>query len=234
MITIVEKHKIVLSTIALFLFCQLSMAQSRSSGPYDGIDSVNGIAWRFSHGFSMSDPDRTIRSDYSLTQSDYLVIANCFDSSVIYTFPWQLPQKCLDYYDESQDKKIEPDTIFKYFKICWKEYYNDLSNAATRDTVYINPNNSDVIYSDISEEDLFFKLKEKHYSPNSSDSIVQQFYALEEVKDKCVNGDFFRRKSLKMYSNGKPDGTWIFYDEQGNMIRKTEYHAGVIIKDETF
>lgn len=233
MTTIFEKHKALMVVIVLVLFYQISFAQSGSGMPYDGIDTMRGIAWRYAPAMSRTDPNWRILKEYSLNQSDYLVVSSSIDSSIIYTFPWMLPQNCLDYRSEKINK-VERDTLFKYFKLCWQDYYNDLSNAAARDTVYINPNNSDVLYSGLSEEDLFFKLREKHYSPNSSDSIVQEFYTLEEVKHESIYGDSFRRKSLKMYSNGKPDGTWIFYDKRGNMIRKSEYQAGIIIKDETF
>ena len=119
-------------------------------------------------------------------------------------------------------------------KICWQDYYKDLSNTAIRDTIYINPHNSDVLYSNISEEDLFFKRKEKHFSPNSSDSTIQEFYSLNEVQGECINGDYFRRKSLKMYSRGKPNGIWIYYNKQGEMTRRTEYENGVIVSDKVY
>jgi hypothetical protein len=201
--------------------------------PYDGIDSTKSICWRISPSFSRTDSQRRSLKEYELVQSDYLVIANCYDSSIVYSYPWKVPQKCINYYSENRDK-VERDTLNKYFKIFWQDYYNNLSNVAIRDTVYIDPNNSSIMIDPRTEEDHFFLKKEKHFSPNSSDSTVLEFYTLDEVKNQCINDHYFRRKFLKMYRNGKPNGTWIEYDKQGKMIRRTEYQDGIIIKDETF
>ena len=85
MTNIFEKHLALVVTIVLLLSSQLSFAQYGT--PYDGIDSVNGVAWRFSHGLSRTDPNWGIRREYSTNQSDYLVVSSCHDSSNIYTFP---------------------------------------------------------------------------------------------------------------------------------------------------
>lgn len=222
---------IVFCTIALTLLSNASFGQAGM--PYDGIDSTRGIGWRISSGFSRTDSQWRILKEYDLVQSDYLVVANCYDSSIVYLQPWKIPKNCLRYFAENRDR-VERDTLNKYVQICWQAYYNDLSNAAVRDTVFIDPDNSAIMLEDRTEEELFFLTKEKHFSPNSTDSIVMEFYTLNEVKNECINDFYFRRKSLKMYSNGKPEGIWIDYNRQGKKIRKTEYENGVILTDETF
>ena len=86
----------------------------------------------------------------------------------------------------------------------------------------------------VSNEDLFFELREVISKPNSGDSTIIEFYSLEEVKNRCISGYYFRRKNYKSYNDGKPHGTWMSYSIHGELTRKTEYDHGNIVKDETF
>jgi hypothetical protein len=121
----IRKYIIGLGIVFLTQIPLFAISQSGSEMPYHGIDSTRSICWRFKPGMSRTDPQWRILQEYELFQSDYLVVANCLDSSIIYTFPWKLPQKCLKYYYENINR-MEKDSVNKYFKICCQDYYNDL------------------------------------------------------------------------------------------------------------
>jgi hypothetical protein len=205
---------------------------------YDGINYTKNIFWRYETSFLPTlKPETGIkRTEYNLTQSDFIVILDCHDSSLIATFPIKIPHSCLMHY-QLNTSQMDKDSLSKIYFFCWQEYYNIPLNKARIDTIYIQEKTNSIIFDPTmyaSQEQLFFETREIISKPNSGDSTVIEFYNLDEVNSECQTGYYFRRKSLKMYKDGMPHGIWISYNLQGTMVRRIEYNIGVISKDERF
>lgn len=229
------KHHLLLTGTYLLINFSL-MGQTGMS--YDGIDSIRNIGWIYESTLLPTlQPETGIkRTEYNLTQSDFIVILDCHDSSLIAAFPIKIPETCQSYYEQNLGK-MNNDTLTNNFQECWQEYYENRSNYSRVDTVYLEEKTNSIIFDPsvrASHEQLFFETREIISKSNSGDSTVIEFYNLDEVNSECQTGYYFRRKSLKMYEDGIPYGIWIYYDLQGTKVRRIEYDKGVIIKDETF
>ncbi len=219
--------KTIITTIATAIIGFLPLlSNAQTETFYDGIDSANGIGWKYTQTLYPDFAGKLgiKKSEHQLEQSDYIIILSCRDSTLINTIEW----------------------------IAWKEYrekvYKDIKriNIEQRSTSNGDPNNTriDTIYlenpefSTMNESfitwDRFFELKTTIVKPNSGDSTIYEFYPLEEVTNICITEYYFRSKSIKAYYNGKPNGTWMYFNVYGELTRKTEYELGVTIKDEEY
>ena len=215
----------IIAILAIGFFPGSNSAQTRSF--YDGIDSVNGIGWKYSQTlYPNLKPEVGIKkTEYKLYQSDYIIIRSCQDSTLIDSIAWINTKKFRvenysDYKTISKEKKSLPNLEVDSIQI---------------DTIYLEGLNSTIFESYINPGyDHFFIVKETIVNETSGDSTITEFYSLEDVKNRCITGYYFRRKTYKMYSNGKPNHTWLYFNIYGEITRKTEYEMGLIKKDEQF
>ncbi len=216
-----------LKIFAILTIAFLPVLGSAQKSFYDGIDHVNNIGWKYTQTlYPNLKPELGIKkTEYKLYQSDYIIIRSCKDSTLIDSIAWITTKnfRAENYSDYNTINKEQ------------KSVLNLKANSIQIDTIYFEGLNSILFESYISPSyDHFFTVKETIVNESSGDSTVSEFYSLEDVKDICITGYYFRRKALKMYSSGKPHYTWLYYNIYGELTRKTEYKMGVIIKDEQF
>lgn len=214
--------------IAILTIGFLPVSSSAQMGSfYDGIDRVNGIGWKYRQTLypNLKPEVGNLKTEYKLSQSDYIIIRSCKDSSLIDSIAWI-------------NTKTFREENYNDYKTISKEQrslHNIKADSIQIDTVYFEGLNSIVFerYNSPGYESFFIE-KEKIVNETTGDSAITEFYSLDDVKNICITGYYFRRKAYKMYSKGKPNHTWLYYNIYGEITRKTEYEMGIIKKDEQF
>jgi hypothetical protein len=135
-------------------------------------------------------------------------------------------------FQKNKRKLSRGDLSNEYIK-CLEMFYGDLSNEAKRDTIYTSEEL--VIYSERkTEEERFFDIWMEVGSTDTSFHLIVELYTIDELKNICITGPYFRTKSIEEWQGGLKFGIWKYFDKTGKLIRKEEYKSGKLIKEENY
>jgi hypothetical protein len=177
--------------------------------------------------------DNAIPANKEIRTTDRVVVMNCSDSSLLFYYPFTIPDSCSKIFRDSRDN-MDNDTRNKLFHQCLDECFSNPKNGYNSDTIYLNHPDIITFSHGQSNEEFFLRDKIEIFSSDSTFHYLARFYTLNELNGICIMGDEFRLKSKEFWLNGKRNETWEYYNKSGQLIHEIEYDQGRLIREEFY
>ena len=226
--------KFLSKTIGLLLFVLLMSLSKQATAQTLSRDTLGGDTYYLDRVGDAGEKN-TIYILQVLPKSDkYRMIRAlyCKDSSLAFK-SYSTPEGCVKWThsDNPKDKitKVEhgkttrlnkdelPDSTKSIDKKCLKEFYAQINDSVSVDTIYVEKNN-------LAYTSLFYVSKCSYVNDLKHGAEVL-FYELWELKGECIT-NYKRVKLVASWLKGKETGEWLYYDVNGRLIKKETYKKG--------
>lgn len=224
-----------MKTAFFFLFGILLTQVVFSQGPAKrSLDSITGIETVIIPFVSPSAEPNLIKYEYVPYKKRQIVFLSCTDSSKLNSGQLDFPEECVTKYDKSRASGATPEKAQKVLFDCTDNYYKTGKDGYKSDTLYIELNSPFMTEPQrsiwISEKELYFAKSIHLYDKEESYHYGTYYYAIEQLKGRCLTGSDFRVEHRESWENGQKEGKWVYYDPSGNEISNVTYKAGKSVK----
>lgn len=194
------------------------------------IDSLSKTEWFVKPFITPSGDKCLVRQTYVLNREEQILFLDCNDSTELRREITIFPEECLEDYHKSLTAGEGAEKANTRFRSCTDTYFRKAVNHTKSDTIYIHKNSSFLTDSHPDQNECYFATCSEMYDSTGTFRYAVFYYSIDELKNKCISGDNFRKKRFESWENGKKDGEWVYYDCYGNETKREVYREGKRIR----